>query len=203
MTDRETQQTRGRHRKGFYVAVVALVFAVGLIVVTIELARDARLPLFVNQKERLLAAEIAVFGILMVEIFGRVIIARFRERDAVQFGVTVRASLRVVGYSVIAIATVSILAANPSLAIGVGTVTGVIVGFSVQSIVGNVVAGMIIAIVRPFRIGDEITVMGVTGDVVELGVVYTRLDTGERLVFVPNMAMMTNAVQRRKEPPDT
>lgn len=70
-----------------------------------------------------------------------------------------------------------------------------------QNIVSNVVAGTITAIVRPFRTADEITVMGVTGRVVELGVIYTRLDTGERLVFVPDMAMMTNAVQRKKESP--
>jgi small-conductance mechanosensitive channel len=202
MTDKGTVQTRGRYRRELYGSVVALVLAIGAIVATIELAREAHVPLLVNQKERILAAEIAVFGVIIVEILGRVIITKFRERDAVQLGVAVRATLRVASYSVFAIAIVSILAANPSLAIGVGTVTGIIVGFSVQNIIGNVVAGAIISIVRLFRIGDEITVMGVTGNVVEMGVIYTRLDTDKSLVFVPNMAMLTNAVQCKKESPD-
>ena len=87
MNEEEIVETRGRHRKGFYTAVVALVFAIGLIVATTELAREARLPWLVNQKDRLLAAEVAVFGIIIVEAFGHAIIARFRERDARQLGV--------------------------------------------------------------------------------------------------------------------
>lgn len=92
----------------------------------------------------------------------------------------------------------TILSANPTLAISVGAITGIVIGLAAQNIIGNVVAGTILAIMRPVRIGNEITVMGNTGIVIEIGVMHTIVDGGERRVFVPNMAMLTNAVQRKK-----
>ena len=202
MIDSNKAKTHGRYRRGVYLSIAALVVAIGVIITTIELARETQSSFLLSQKERLLVVEIAVFGIILVETLGRAIMARFRERDAVQMGMTVRAALRAVAYSVIAVVIVSILAATPSLAVGVGAVTGIIVGFSAQNIIGNVIAGTIIATVRPFTVGDEIVVMGITGRVIEMGVVYTRMDAGERLVFVPNIAMMNNAIQRTKGLPD-
>ena len=88
----------------------------------------------------------------------------------------------------------------PALAVGVGSVTGIIVGFSAQNLLGSIIAGTLLAIVRPIKVGDEITVMGNTGRVVEIGIMFTRIDAGERLVLIPNVSMMTNVILRKKEP---
>ena len=180
--------------------IITAITGIAAIVLTIELSRDSNISFLVDQRDRLLAAEIAFFGIIIVEILSRMAIKQFSQREAVQMGIAVRGTLRTISYLVIAIVIVSILSANPSLAIGVGAVTGIVIGLAAQNIIGNVVAGTILAIMRPVRISDEITVMGNTGIVVEIGVMHTIVDGGERWVLIPNMAMLTNAVIRKKEP---
>ena len=180
------------------VVIITTILGIAAIVLTIEFSREGNIPFLVAQRDRLLAAEIAFFGIIIVEVLSRMAIRQFRQREAVQMGVAVRGTLRTISYLVIAIVIVSILSANPTLAIGVGSVTGIVIGLATQNLIGNVVAGTILAIMRPIRIDDEITVMGSTGIVVEIGVMHTIIDSDERWVLIPNMAMLTNAVQRKK-----
>jgi len=49
--------------------------------------------------------------------------------------------LRGVIYLIIAIGIVTSLSSNPGLAIGIGTVTGLIIAFATQNLIGNVFAG--------------------------------------------------------------
>jgi len=192
-----------KHINQRLIVIITAITGVAVIVLTIEFSREGNIPFLVAQRDRLLAAEIAFFGIIIVEVLSRMAIKQFRQREAVQMGVAVRGTLRTISYLVIAIVVVSILSANPTLAISVGAITGIVIGLAAQNIIGNVVAGTILAIMRPIRISDEITVMGNTGIVIEIGVMHTIVDSGERWVLVPNMAMLTNAVQRKKESTDS
>ena len=185
------------------IVIITAITGIAVIVLTIELSREGNIAFLVDQRDRLLAAEIAFFGIIIVEVLSRMAIKQFKQREAVQMGVAVRGTLRTVSYLVIAIVIVSILSANPTLAISVGAITGIVIGLAAQNIIGNVVAGTILAIMRPIRIGDEITVMGSTGIIIEIGVMHTIVDGGERWVLIPNMAMLTNAVQRKKGSADS
>lgn len=174
-----------------------IAFAV-LLALTSQISTSTYMSSLTPHRYRLMAAEIALFGILIVEMLGNMILKKFRDRDALQRGVAVRAILRVVAYLVIGIASVSMLAANPALAIGVGSVTGVVVAFAAQNILANVIAGMFVAVGRPFSIGDEITAAGATGKVVEIGLTRTLVDAGDRWVMIPSMLLVTGAVQRTK-----
>ena len=199
----QSEPTRpGASHKMILLTAVMAILGVLSVIATIELAREAKWDFVVHQRDRLVAAEVALFGILVVEMLGRIFMRNFRERGALQAGMTIRAILRFVSYVVIAIATVSILAASPALAIGVGTVTGIILGFAAQTVIGNVLAGMILAIARPVGVGDELTVSayGVSGRVVEIGVLYTVVDGGERWIMLPNTLMISTAIQRNKKP---
>ena len=192
-----------KHINQRLMVIITAIAGIAIIVLTIEFSREGNISFLVAQRDRLLAVEIAFFGIIIVEVLSRMAIRQFRQREAVQMGVAVRGTLRTVSYLVIAIVVVSILSANPTLAISVGAITGIVIGLAAQNIIGNVVAGTILAIMRPVRIGDEITVMGNTGIVVEIGVMHTVVDGGERWVLIPNMAMLTNAVQRKKGSADS
>ncbi len=66
-------------------------------------------------------------------------------------------------------------------------VLGIVVGFAARQTLANAVAGMMIASVQPFRIGDVIEWGGNRGTVEDLTLTYTfvRLPGGHRLV-VPN-----------------
>ncbi|HUZ82537.1 MAG TPA: mechanosensitive ion channel family protein [Gaiellaceae bacterium] len=66
-------------------------------------------------------------------------------------------------------------------------VVGLVIGFASQRTIGNVVAGILIAISQPLRLGDEVEVEGTKGVVEEIGLTYTWIRTrdNDRLV-VPN-----------------
>ena len=57
-------------------------------------------------------------------------------------------------------------------------VVALIIGFAAQSTLSNFVAGILIAIAQPLRIGDQVEVGGESGTVEEIGLTYTfiRLD---------------------------
>ena len=101
------------------------------------------------------------------------------------------------GYIILAIGVVSSLSSNPGLAIGIGTVTGVVIAFATQNLVGNVVAGVMLAIVRPVRIGDQVTVLASSGQVKEIALIYTILEDGENWYYVPSMVMFSNVVKKK------
>src|ERR671934_2605341 len=52
-------------------------------------------------------------------------------------------------------------------------VLGLILGFAAQRTIGNFVAGLLIALSQPLRIGDTVTVDETTGVVEEIGLTYT------------------------------
>jgi small-conductance mechanosensitive channel len=66
-------------------------------------------------------------------------------------------------------------------------VIGLVIGFASQRVIGNAVAGILIALSQPLRLGDDVEVTGVEGVVEEIGLTYTWIRTrdNDRLV-VPN-----------------
>jgi small-conductance mechanosensitive channel len=66
-------------------------------------------------------------------------------------------------------------------------VLGLVIGFAARQTIANMVAGILIAITQPVRIGDTVTIEGETGRVDDLTLSYTYIDPGDgRLVVVPN-----------------
>src|SRR5436190_5333727 len=75
-------------------------------------------------------------------------------------------------------------------------VLGLVVGFAARQTLANGVAGILLAIAQPIRIGDLVTVEGETGEVEDVRLTYTyiRLDDGGRLV-VPNERLAQTPIQ--------
>ena len=152
-----------------------------------------------SYRRHLIVVEVAFFSILIVELLGRIIVRSFRERDALDLGIAVRVVLRTISYLVLSVSLVSLLAEDPALAIGVGSVTGLILGFATQTLLGNVFAGMFLAVGRFFKVGDVISVMGTTGKVTEIGLTHIKADAGDETVLIPSTAIMANVLRRKKE----
>src|SRR5579862_2426182 len=74
-------------------------------------------------------------------------------------------------------------------------VLGIIVGFASQQTLSNFVAGILIALTQPVRLGDRVTYGGVDGVIEEIGVMYTfiRSADGTRLV-VPNSKLSSDPI---------
>ena len=75
-------------------------------------------------------------------------------------------------------------------------VIGLVIGFASQRTIGNVVAGLLIAISQPLRLGDEVEVQGTKGVVEEIGLTYTWIRTrdNDRLV-VPNEKLASETIR--------
>jgi small-conductance mechanosensitive channel len=66
-------------------------------------------------------------------------------------------------------------------------ITAAVVGFAARQSLANLVAGIMLAIVQPIRIGDLVTFEGETGTVEDVGLTYTWLRTGaDARLLVPN-----------------
>jgi small-conductance mechanosensitive channel len=73
---------------------------------------------------------------------------------------------------------------------------GLVIGFASQRTIGNLVAGVLIAISQPLRLGDEVEVQGTRGVVEEIGLTYTWIRTrdNDRLV-VPNEKLASETIR--------
>ena len=75
-------------------------------------------------------------------------------------------------------------------------VLGLVVGFAARATLANAIAGIMLAITQPIRIGDLVTFEEQTGEVEDVKLTYTylRLDDGSRLV-VPNERLAQSSVE--------
>jgi small-conductance mechanosensitive channel len=66
-------------------------------------------------------------------------------------------------------------------------ITAAIVGFAARQTLANAVAGVMLAVSQPIRIGDLVTIEDETGTVEDVGLTYTWLRTGaDARILVPN-----------------
>jgi small-conductance mechanosensitive channel len=75
-------------------------------------------------------------------------------------------------------------------------VLGLVVGFAARQTLANAVAGILLAITQPIRIGDLVTFEDTTGTVEDIRLTYTYIltDAGSRLV-VPNERLAQSSVE--------
>lgn len=111
--------------------------------------------------------------------------ARHTTASLVRFVVLLVGLLVIVQTAGIDLTTFNVLAG----AIGIG------VGFGLQNVVSNFIAGIIIMFERPVKIGDRIVVGGVEGNVIDIGARSTTvLDNDNIAVIVPNSKFITEDV---------
>ena len=74
-------------------------------------------------------------------------------------------------------------------------VFSIIIGLAVQQTLGNIVNSFMLAIDRPFEVGDRIEVDGMLGSVASVGILSTKILTREeKLVVIPNNTLVQTTV---------
>lgn len=64
---------------------------------------------------------------------------------------------------------------------------GLAVGLALQGSLSNFAGGVLIILLKPFKIGDWIEVQGISGSVQDISLFYTKLNTfGNQLAIIPN-----------------
>jgi small-conductance mechanosensitive channel len=78
---------------------------------------------------------------------------------------------------------------------GVAVLVGVIFSLGSSTAIGNLVAGLVVTYMRPFKIGDRIKVNDITGFVVEKSLMVIRVKTHKNeYVTFPNMMILNSSI---------
>ena len=78
---------------------------------------------------------------------------------------------------------------------GVSVFVGVLISFGSSTAIGNLIAGLVITYMRPFKIGDRIKIKDITGMVVEKSPFVVRLkNIKNENITLPNMAVLNSDV---------
>lgn len=76
---------------------------------------------------------------------------------------------------------------------GISVFVGLIVSLGSSTVIGNIIAGLVITYMRPFKIGDRIKLDDTTGNVIEKTPFVTRLRTPKNeVVTIPNSFIMSS-----------
>ena len=80
---------------------------------------------------------------------------------------------------------------NSGIFKGISVFLGVIVSFSSSSVIGNLVSGIVMTYMRPFRIGDFIRFENDEGEVIEKNALATRIRTLKNdIITIPNSSIL-------------
>lgn len=112
-----------------------------------------------------------------------------------------RRLLFLVAFLVIAAIALSQFTELKRLATGILASTAVlaaIVGFASQHTIGNMVAGVQLAVSQPIKIGDRIEFGDVEGRVTDITLSYTYVDPGDgSAIVIPNQLLVEGVVHNR------
>ena len=143
-----------------------------------------------------LALLIYMVGRLVTRWILRIMDRTFERRDV---ETSLRSFLRSVVKAVMTIlvilASVQTLGINTTSFLAIFASAGLAVGMALSGTLQNFAGGVILLLLRPYRVGDYITAQGQSGTVKNIGLFSTQLSTGDnRIIYVPNSAISTDIV---------
>jgi small-conductance mechanosensitive channel len=79
--------------------------------------------------------------------------------------------------------------------ISLSVVSGFVIGFAFQETLGNLAAGFMIAITKPFKVGDYVDIADKSGTIKSVGASITKLNTVDnKRVIIPNSKIWGNPI---------
>ena len=156
------------------------------------------------------AAALVCFGILAASRISAALSHLAVERGAAAAGGAVRVITAGVGYLFVLFSVLAVLEVDiEKILVGAG-LAGVVLGIAAQQSLGNVFAGLVLLMARPFKVGDHIRVRaGALGGIFdawvwEMSLTYVTLHTEDGPLKIPNSAMLAAGIGQlaQNEPPD-
>lgn len=130
---------------------------------------------------------------LLARMTDRVVFTRVNMENSTRFTL-----LRAMHYLIMVI---GVLVAFQAVGIdlsGLAMIFGLLsvgIGFGLQNLTSNFISGLILLIEQPIKVGDRVTVGETEGDVVDIAIRSTRINTLDNLsIIVPNSEFISNRV---------
>jgi small conductance mechanosensitive channel len=147
----------------------------------------------------LIAAVVIVAAWLIAKLVDR----RISRRDLPPEVITrYRVIRRTLFVTIVCVGVLSALLVIPQVRAVAGAVLAssavlaLVIGFASQRVIGNAVAGIMIAFTQPLRLGDEVEVDDAKGVVEEIGLNYTWLrTTDDNQIAVPNERLASQTIR--------
>lgn len=107
----------------------------------------------------------------------------------------VRSVLRTLLYILLGLMVADKLGINVSSVIAVASVASLAISLSLQDALGNLIGGFTLLTTKPFKAGDYIDAVGLSGTVKSVGMMYTNLLTPDnKQVSIPNSTMVSSQI---------
>lgn len=141
------------------------------------------------------ALAFALFGGLAVySLSGQARAALERSRSSASHAAMVRYAMLLIGGLSVLVITLGLFGIPVGQLVLGGALTSVVFGLAAQQSLGNVFAGLVLLIGRPFHVGQFVRLragaLGATGiidgTILDIGITYVRMDTGESVMSIPN-----------------
>ena len=118
-------------------------------------------------------------------------------RLSISHAAVVQFIVRVLGYSVIFLGTLSLLGVSIGNLVVGGAALGIVLGVAAQQALSNIFASFILMVARPFAAGDRVIINAggfgreYSGQLKEVGLTHTRLKEKDgTVVLLPNSALL-------------
>lgn len=136
---------------------------------------------------------VLIFGLWFIKILVNYIRRIFHKREYDKTLENFATSLISVGLKILLIIIViTQLGIETTSLVAVIGAAGLAIGLALQGSLANFAGGVLIIVLKPFRVGDWIEAKGVSGSVKETSLFYTKLVTfGNQLAVIPN-GQLTN-----------
>jgi small-conductance mechanosensitive channel len=149
-----------------------------------------------------------VLAIVAVRHAGAELHRVLRPRVGASAAGVIRLLVNLIGLTIAVLASLGLLAVPVKHLLVGGALTGIIVGIAAQQALGNVFAGLVLLLARPFNVGDRILLRHSTlggelrGRVTAMGLTYVTLDTTTGPLSVPNNLMLGAGIGPDRADPD-
>ena len=134
------------------------------------------------------AALMLVIGLWLIKMTNRVVRKFFDKKDYDEALENFLASLINWGLKIILfVLVITQLGVESTSLVAIVGAAGLAVGLALQGSLANFAGGILILIMKPFKIGDFISAQGVDGTVKDISIFNTKLTTfGNQLAIIPN-----------------
>lgn len=145
----------------------------------------------------LVAFVIYLIGAWLIKRVKRLLVRVFERRHTERTLATFISSLVSITLTVLLVlATIGTLGVDTTSFAALLTAGGMAIGMALSGTVQNFAGGIMLLIFRPFKAGDFVTVSGVSGTVMEVTIVSTKVLTPDnRVVVLPNGALFSSNIE--------
>jgi small-conductance mechanosensitive channel len=143
---------------------------------------------------------VVVAGIVAVRALAAAIRAAMHDQESQRHVAPLGLVISFFGYAGIGICVIAMLERPVGGLLLGGALTGVLLGIAAQQVLANFFAGLVLLIVRPFTIADDIVLRSgplggeYEGLVTDMGLFYVKLHTHTGPVVLPNAGVLASAV---------